>query len=989
MKSNFKFVMLSAMCLFMSSFAFAQRIVSGTIIDAETKEPLIGASVISVGTLAGAQTDVDGKYSFQAPADAKQVVVSFTGYTTQTVDIPASNQVDVALAGGSVLDQVVVTGYGGTLKQKQVASAIVTIKADEFNAGSVTDPTQLLQGKVAGLVIAQPGGDPNGSFSVRLRGTTTIAGNPEPLYVIDDVPGVPIQSVDPNDIEEITVLKDGSASALYGARASAGVIIITTKKGTIGKTYVDFSTKVDVATISNKVQSMSPDEYATAVTAAGGAPATSSRTNWFDLISRNAVSTTQNLAIGGSLGKGSTYRASGTFRNVQGNLIKDGYQQLNGRLSLQQYALNDKLKINLTVNVLNRDAQVGRGEAFYYAVTYNPTVPALGGTDAAKYGGYTETNGFDAYNPLSIAKQSIDDRNLNYVQTAFGAQYELFDGFKIKGLYSLQKNTQFEGFYYPSTELFNGAGTQGNAGVFNSSNQNKYFQTYLDYTKAIDKLNVNATAGYDINDGIYQNSFLNAGHIPSDALGYNAINQSPDVKKGLATAGSFKGGSRIVAFFGRANLSYDEIYNLTVTVRREGSSVLSEGNKFGTFPSVSASVDLNKALIHSTVFEQIKLRAGYGVTGTLPLQAYLTQSSFTGDGNGFYNLARNPSSGLKWEQKAETNIGLDFVAAKGRLSGSFDYYTRNITDLFYNFQTIPPGAYEANGIWANSGSLTSSGFEALLSYDILKSKDTKWRSTLILATNNSTLNNIKTDVLQISPSGKLNLSNIGAPGLNSTPIIQVAPNAPLGQIWTFQYVGTNSVAKNLSGDGKNIGAPTILNRFGKEVLLTGASDSDKIIAGNGLPKLTLGWSNNLSFGPIGVKLNFVGTFGHSIVNLFRVFYENNNAGSISAYNRVKTKYWDPTLTDAQFSSNYVESGSYLRLNYLQVYYDFNLGANPKYVKRVQVYAAANNLFTLTGYTGVDPEVRFNDNGDGLVPGVDRRNTYLSTRTFSLGANFSF
>ena len=267
------------MCLLMSSFAFAQRIVSGTITDAQTKEPLIGASVISVGTLAGAQTDVDGKFSFQAPADAKQVVVSFTGYSTQTVDIPASNQVDVALAAGTVLDQVVITGYGGSLKQKQVASSIATIKADEFNGGSVVNPTQLLEGKVAGLVIAQAGSDPNGVPSVRLRGTSTIAGNTEPLYVIDDIPGVPINSIDANDIEEVSVLKDGSAAALYGARASAGVIIIQTKKGTIGKTYVDFNTKVDVATISNKVQNMSPEEYATAVTAAGGAPVTSSRTN--------------------------------------------------------------------------------------------------------------------------------------------------------------------------------------------------------------------------------------------------------------------------------------------------------------------------------------------------------------------------------------------------------------------------------------------------------------------------------------------------------------------------------------------------------------------------------------------------------------------------------------------------------------------------------------------------------------------------------------
>ncbi len=984
------------MCLLLSNFAFAQRIVSGTITDAESKEPLIGASIIAAGTLAGAVTDVDGKYSFQAPADAKQVVVSFTGYTTATVDIPASNQVDVALAAGSVLDAVVVTGYGGTLKQKQVASAIVTIKADEFNGGSVVNPTQLLEGKVAGLVIAQPGSDPNAAPSVRLRGTSTIAGNTEPLYVIDDVPGVPIESIDANDIEEVSVLKDGSAAALYGARASAGVIIIQTKKGTIGKTYIDFNTKVDASVISNKVQNMSPEEYATAVTAAGGAPATSSRTNWFDLITRTGISTTQNFGMGGSLGKGSTYRASFTYRNVQGNELKDGYQQLNGRLNLQQYALNDKLKINLTVNSLNKDGQYGLGEAFRYAVTYNPTVPAQGGVGSATNGGYTQTGGFDAFNPLAIVNQSTDDFTTNYLQTAIGAQFEIVEGLKIKSLYSLQKQTYFEGQYYGKTALFRGSGTDGRAIVTNRNGQNRYFQAYLDYTKNIDKLALNFTGGYDVNDNNYNGNGISAGHFPSDVLSYNSISQSTDVQKGLASAASYAGASRIAAFFGRAGFSYDETYNLFVTVRREGATVFSEGNKWGIFPSVSASVDLNKAFIHSTVFDQLKLRAGFGITGTLPTDNYLTQSSFVGNGAGSFGVSRNPSSNLKWEQKAETNIGLDWATKGGRLAGTLDYYTRNITDLLYNFGTIPPGAFEADGIWANAGALTSTGFEAQIRYDILKSKDTKWTSSLILATNSSTLTSIKTDVLQISPSGRLPLSNVGAPGLNGIPYILVEPGKPLGQLWTFVYAGPST-------DAKSLGSPLVYDSTGtKKILLTDATDKDKKVVGNGLPTLTLGWSNNLSFGPFNVTANFAGAFGHSIVNEFRLFYENNNTGSIAAYNRVKTKYWDPAMTDASYNSSFVESGSFVRLTYLQFGYDFNMGANNKYVKKIRAYVAGNNLLTLTGYTGVDPQVRFSDQGsidnggdnrgnrkDGLVPGIDRRNTYFAARTFTFGLNFGF
>ena len=995
--------MLSAVCLLMSSFAFSQRIVSGTITDAETKEPLIGASVISVGTLAGAQTDVDGKYSFQAPADAKQVVVSFTGYTTQTVDIPASNQVDVALAGGSVLDQVVVTGYGGQLKQKQVASSIATIKAEEFNAGSVANPTQLLEGKVAGLIIAQVGSDPNSVPTVRLRGTTTIAGNTEPLYVVDDIPGVPIQSIDPNDIEEISVLKDGSAAALYGARASAGVIIVTTKKGTIGKTYVDFNSKVDVSVIANKVQNMSPEEYAIATTAAGNTPATSTRTNWFDLITRTGISNTQNLGMGGSLGKGSTYRASFTYRNTQGNELNDGYQQLSGRLNLQQYALNDKLKINLTVNSLNRDGQIGLTDAFRYAVTYNPTVPVNGGTtpdQAAKYGNYYQTASFDAFNPVAIVNQSTDNISANFLQTALGAQLEIIDGLKIKALYSLQKQTFFEGQYYGITALFRGAGTGGRAIISNNYDQNRYFQSYLDYTKNIDKIGLNFTAGYDINDHTYNGNSLNVGHFPSDALGYNSVRQNTDPSSLANATNSYAGAGRIVAFFGRAGFSYDETYNLFVTVRREGASVFSPGNKFGTFPSVSASVDLNKAFIHSTLFDQLKLRAGYGITGTLPVDNYYTQSSFALTPSGSFALTRNPSTNLKWEQKAETNIGLDFVTAKGRFSGALDYYTRNITDLLYNFQSIPLGAFEANGIWANAGSLTTSGFEANLSYDVIKTKDLKWRTGVLFATNSSTLNSIKTDVLQISPSGKLNLGFVGAPGLSGITYTQVAPNTPLGQLFGFQYAGYNNGSVDTTKS--TIGATLVYAKNGKTILLSNAQDSDKVVIGNGLPKITLGWNNSFNIGAFSINANFIATLGHNLVNEFRLFYENNNAGSINGFNRVKTKYWDPNLTDAQYTSRVVEKADFLRLNYLSFAYNFNLGSNTKYVKKASVYVASNNVFTLTSYTGVDPQVRFYDQGnvdnggdnrgnnkDGLVAGIDRRNTYFTARTFTLGVNFGF
>lgn len=987
MKFNFKFTMLFSVFLTLSSFIMAQRTITGTISDA--KEALIGASISIPGTTKGTVTDLDGKFSLQVPADATQLKITFVGYSDQTVTIPASNVINVTMAESTTLETVVVTGYGTTLKAKQVTSSIATIKADDLNKGAVNDAQSLLTGKVAGLVVAQPGGNPNSAPVVRLRGITTISANQAPLYIIDGIPvsEEAIGLLDVNDVESVDILKDGSAAALYGARASSGVITYTTKKGKPGQSYVNYDPDVRVTSVSNRVKNMSASEYV----AAGGNNLGGS-TNWFDQITGTGVSTTQRISAGGGIGKGTTYRASFNFSNINGVALNDGYKNLNGRLNLNQYALNDKLKLGLTIATNNRDATPAAVEAFRYAVIYNPTASPLGGQNAAKYGGYTQLEGFDNFNPVAIINQSHLTYNANIFQGALTASYELMDGLKIGGIYSRTNRAFNQKDYYDKTGYFRGSNANGLAQVTTDNKVEDYYQATVNYDKTFDKLNVGLLGGYDLRDVTYTGTGISTGGFPSDVTGADNLGSSSDLLKGTASLYSYKGANRDISFFGRAYFGWDDTYNLAVSVRREGYSAFSEGNKWGIFPGVSASVNLNKFLNIGSL-DALKFRVGYGLTGALPIQDYLTENSVQRNSNGSYSPVRIASTNLKWEQKAETNVGFDFAfknTVLNGLSGSLEYYSRDISDILYFYTNTVFGAYETKGIWANGGGLKSSGFEALINYDVFKTATSRWKTSLNVSTFNSSLKSIKTDALSVSNDGTFSAGNVGAPGLNGIPYTFVGPNQPLGQIYAYQYAGPATD-----------GTITITDKTGKTVPLSAGTDADKIIAGNGLPSFTLGWTNTLSFGPLDINLGIRGAFGHSLVNENRIFYESANAGSLQSYNRVNTKYYDAKLKDVAFTSLQVEKADFIKVDNLTFGYNVPVAAG-KLLSKLRVYVSATNLLTLTGYTGVDPEVRFNDLGsvdnggnnlrnspDGLVTGIDRRNNYFTTRTFSFGLNVGF
>jgi TonB-dependent starch-binding outer membrane protein SusC len=1020
-KVNFKSLVLLALFSALSNFAIAQKTISGMVTDAESKEPLVGAAIVVTGTTKGTLTDVDGKYTLEAiPADATTLTFSFTGYANQTVTIGSSSTLDVALKGGSYLDEVVVTGYA-TVKQKEVTSAITTVKAEDFNKGNVNDPAQLLQGKVAGLTIARQGGsDPNGGFDIRLRGVSTISGNQQPLIIIDGVPGASLQTLDPNDIASFDVLKDGSAAAIYGTRGSNGVILITTKKGVAGVTKVEYNGQVNFENPANKVPVMSAAEFLAENEAlnkrdpANAKPASDynygGTTDWFDQITRQGVSQVHNLSLSGG-SKGTSYRASVNYRGVQGIALNDGFKQINGRFNLNQKALDDKLNLSMDIAITNRNADYSFNEAFFQALTYNPTVIPKGTPNTGFYNaaGYFEQNNFQYFNPLSILEQSSKKGTTDRLLSSFRAEYELAKGLKVSSQYSLTRDKEQFNEYFNKLDLFTrGALRNGSARQSTNDANTQLFNTLVSYNTEMGKLGFNAFAGYEIQDFQYRGFGAYGGDILSDKFGTDNLGASVSFKKSQGEATSYKNTSRLVAFFGRAAINFDDTYSFFASVRREGSTKFGENNKWGIFPAAGGAVTLSKLFSIPSV-DNLKLRAGYGVTGNVPGLSYLSKSLYGPIPNSFfyyngayvpaYGPSRNSNPDLKWEKKSEINVGLDFALLDYKLTGTLDYYTRNTTDLLYEFRVpVPPNA--ADRTWANVGELTSSGFEIGLNYKAVQSSAFSWETGVNFSQNSINLVSLSSGDLKFGSAGGLDLGNVGSPGLNGTNQITVQEGFPLGEIWGRRYIRPKTAADVASlpaGERAGaIGTPLYedINGDGK---IDDAVGKDRVLLGNAIPKFTLGWNNSFKIGSA-IDLNFFirGVFGHSIVNQFRTFYEIVDPSSIRTKNVVKTTNFDPTLKNAEFSSRVVEKGDFIRLDNATIGYTIPMAKGGK-ISNIRVFLAGNNLLTFTGYTGIDPEAKYRDTedgsydlgGGGLAPGIERRNTYFTTRSFSVGVNVGF
>ena len=973
---------LSALLFVVSMGVYAQS-VSGTV--SSEDGPLPGATVVVKGTSNGTTTDFDGNFSISAGAD-DVLVVSFVGFATQEVAVGGQDQITVSLAADNELEEVVVTGYGSQ-RSKEITSAVVKVDQEEFNRGTINNANQLLQGKVAGLSIYNRGGNPNSAGVVRLRGISTVGANVQPLVVVDGIIGASLDNVDPADIETINVLKDGSAAAIYGSRGSAGVILVTTKRGADGSASFEYNGQFAMSTRANSIDVLTADEFTSGNFGLQGFDL-GAETDWLDVVSRDANSMIHNFSVAGGTGN-TVYRLSANLREVEGILLKSGFDQFNTRASIQTTALDDKLRVSFNTSYTKREQENGFNEAFRYAVTYNPSAPIYRNNNPED--GFFEIEGlFDSFNPYAILMQNINEGERTEFNYGLNLDYDFTEKLSATVNIANQSSMYSNREYYSPESFFRGNATsplrRGEARFFDNKNEFKLYEVYARYNDNFGSTNLSVTGGYSYQQNNYSDKFFSLGDFPSNDFNYlNAIEVSQDLQNaGFINASSNASpDEKIIAMFARANVTIDDAIFINASVRREGSTKLGADNQWGIFPSVGLGVDLNKYL--NVGADKLKFRVGYGVTGALPGQSGLTQPTYAiqSDALGNFSSApsRAPNPDLKWEEKAETNIGIEY--RKGKLDVTLDYYTREIKDFILEV----PADVATTGfpsIITNAGTLSASGIELALNYDVINNDNASYSTGIVLSNTQSTLDEFIFD-------GLTTRANLGAPGQNGTNVIKVQAGDQIGDIWGPVYAGTVNGGvqdfEDLNGDGQ---------------LITGGDqgqnpDADFTVLGNGIPDLELGWSNNITIGDWNINAFFRGAFGHSLVNSFRAFYEPRVATQ-GSYNLVNTSLANNDLTQPQFSSLYVEKADFLKLDNLTV--SRKIDTNLAGIDALTLSLSGQNLFVITDYTGTDPEPSLVDTGaadnggggggsDVLAPGIDRRNNYFFSRTFTLGVNIKF
>lgn len=968
----------------MYSSAFAQQSITLTgHVTEETGMPLEGISVRIQGTEDATSTNAEGVFTIQYRAPAV-LVVSGLGFVAQEFRLNQQTTLHVQLAySEEALDEVVVVGYG-TQRRSLVTSSIASVKSDDFVQGTVRDAAQLVQGKVAGLRITTPSGDPNATTQINLRGLNSINGSQNPLVLIDGIPGN-IATVAPEDIESVDVLKDGSAAAIYGTRATAGVILITTRKNRSAepRTSIEYNSYANVQTIFGKPDMMDGNDYRRLIAEGHNYIDHGGETNWLDEVLQNPISHNHNLAFFGGNSR-TNFTGSLNYRNWEGIFLKTGQERLTLRADLNHDMFDGKLRTNIQlINQTSSSRQGGAGGwAWRQAMIRNPT-----DNIRDENNNWQERNLYMYDNPLGIIHETVNDQIFRETRFSGVLDYRPINDLSFKLLASRVQNNNLTGnhttFDHVNTTKNN---LNGTASRSTYSNVENLLELTADYNKTIEKHHFTVLGGYSWQDNTYE--IFNAYNFdfPTDEYTYNRLEAGTALQRGMATMGSSKNKWQLAGFFGRVNYAWDDRYILTASVRREGSSRFGENYQWGTFPAVSVAWNLaNEDFMQPVEFlSDFKLRGGFGVTGTIAAAPYMSQTSYNFEmGQGaFINgqwvpgfvPARNFNPDLRWEKKEEWNVGLEFGLFNNRLNGALDYYTRNVKDLLYWFD-VPTPPFLYGSMMLNAGEMRNSGFEALVNVKAVDNERVQWNTSLTFSTNENTLVNLSNDQFDVS-SEFFNSGHTGEPIQVSTHRVQVG--GAIGQYFVHKSVGVDE-------DGRWL----VENRNGEVIPIADATPEDRQFYGNGIPKVLAGWNNSIKVGQFDAAINIRGAFGHQLLNMQRLYYENPVN---KAYNVLKTAY-DPVYgrqlnNDLVYVSHYIEDADYIKIDNVTLGYTLKPNII-RGISNLRIYVSGLNLATFTGYKGIDPEAVSYAGDFTFAPGIDHRDKYPTTRTYTIGLNVSF
>lgn len=981
-----KHLFLLLTLLSFSLTALAQQKVTGKVKDS-SGEPVIGASVVVKGNnTMGTITDFDGNFMLDVPAKSV-LVISYIGYVTQEVPTAGKNSLEIVLKEDTkTLDEVVVIGYG-TQRKGDVTSSVASVKADNFVKGAVKDVGQLIQGKVAGLAITNPNGDPTGRTQIRLRGTNTIGGaNTAPLVLIDGIPGE-LGTVAPEDVESVDVLKDGSAAAIYGTRGTNGVILITTKQAKgVDINQVEYNGYVSTSLIAKKLDMLNADEFRTLYPDQDhGAD-----TDWIDEISRTPVSHVHNLSLMGGNSK-TNYIANLNYASRQGIMKKSDFESFQGRIEVTHRMFDDKLKLKFGLfgkkNQMESTTSGGsfRGWVYGQATRRNPTDPVRN-----EDGTWNENvSKFEYENPLALLYEA--EGNVKKTQLRYNGNivYNPIKDLTLSAVFSYIRDNMNRGYgetLNHISALRDGLAGWSSVGAY--TKMEKLMELTAQYNKEIGAHKFSVLGGYSYNETDFEELWIDNYGFQDDYFGgWHNIGIGSALKDGKANIGSKKTPTNLIGFFGRATYSFKNRYLLMGALRYEGASQLwGTDNAWGLFPSISVGWRITEEAFmkNQKIFDDLKLRVGYGVTGSQPKDPFLGVAMLKYGSYAFVNgnwvqtivPASNPNPDLKWEEKKETNIGLDFVSWGGRLSGSIDYYNRDVDGLIYEYGVpTPPNLY--NKTMANGGTMRNRGVEVLVTVVPVQNKDFEWSTTGTFSLNSNKLISLSGSIFK-SDYDYFNTGTVEYSGqVADSHRVQVGES--IGNFYGFKVVDVDSEGRWIYED-----------RNGELVNYKDFTHApeDKHVIGNGLPKWYAGWNNTLRYKNFDLNVTMRGAFGFQIINGGRMNYENVKNSRFE--NRLKSvndlvfgKHTLSPEVEPEFNSYYVEDGDYWKIDNITLGYSF--GQVGKYIKSLRIYGSVLNALTITGYKGIDPEV----STDGLTPGYDTRDRYPSVRSFTFGVNVKF
>ncbi len=985
-------VMLLAVAVLFSVGAYAQdRVVTGKVTDAADGSALPGVTVQVKGTTKGTQTDASGTYKLNVAGNAS-LTYSFVGYATQTISVGNRSSVNVSLSSeDKTLEEVVVVGYG-TIKKKDATGAVNAIGVKDFAKGVISSPEQLMQGRVAGVQITQSNGEPGGGINVRIRGTSSVYGGNQPLFVIDGVAlspdatstdgesssGVgrqaaknPLNFLNPDDIASIDILKDASSTAIYGSRGANGVVMITTKKGK-GKGTLDYGYSLGMSSITKKYDLLSASEY----TAANPTKNQGGSTDWQNELFRTGVTQQHNFSYGGGDQSGS-YRFSLGYLDQQGIVQKSEMKRYTVGFNGSKKFLQDRLTIGSNINVANtKDVNVPISENVGFTgdlmggiLKTNPTM-AIFKKDANGNQVYNQV-GITEPNPLAFLNLSADNTNTLRALGNVNAELQLFKGLKFKTVLGFDKSFSTRKAAYSKDLLIEGVAGLGRAYVRDVEINNQLWENYFTYDKDFGKkTTLNATLGYSYQSfDKYSKNITATNFRTSDLdLMINNLASANSQTTGSLIQNSSSEKDELQSYFGRVNLSLSNKYLITGTLRVDGSTKFGGNNKYGYFPSLAVKYKLiEESFIPKDVFTDLAVRASYGITGNQAIphnlydrrdryNAWTINQGGTNIEGGALNAVAFNNPNLKWESTAALNIGLDFSVLKGRVSGTLDFYDKHTKDLL--FQVVSAQPAPTPFVWKNLDTdIQNTGVELGLNATVVEAKDFSWEVLFNVAYNKNLIKNLK---------GTYDTGEINGQGLSGAFGERLAEGQPMFAFFLRQFGGFDASGNSIYPNG----------------------DFQQFLDKSPLPNLTGGFTNNFKYKNFDASIFFNGVFGNYIYNnTANAFFTQGSFANGRNVTKNVIGNGEGGLNAPDVSTRFLEKGDFVRLQNLSLGY--RVKTQSKNISNLRVFVTGQNLFVITNYSGQDPEVNTNKSLNGIPSAGIDYTAYPRARTWTVGASISF